>query len=935
MSLNLPGQTRICCIAWLTAALVGCSQSVQAPLDSAKLYMQKNDNKAAIIEIKNALQVDPNLAEARFLLGTALLANGDAVGAEAELRKSMELNFSMDAVVPQLAKAMVAQGRAKAVTDEFSQLQLNQTTAQAILQNELATGYAMQDQTDRSEAALAAALTADPDFGPAKLEQARKLTLQRDFDGAHALINGVIAKTPSDVEAWKLRGDIHWIAQGNGPAAVEAYRQALALKPDFLACRGALFALYLQQGDYAAAGAQLDELKKLAANHPQTQYLAALLFYQKKEYKNASDVAQVVLKLVPTHLAGLQLAGAAELKQNHLLQAQTYLSKALELRPSSYAARRLLVLTHLGLGQSAKALEILLPGLNQNNPDPALTALAGEVYLRNGNLQKAQDYFEKASAKEPGNAAKRTSLALVSLVRGAPDSALVELERISATDSGDVADLALISTLMRRNEFAKAVAAIDTLERKQPGKAIPPYLRAQVMLLMQDRKQARVQFEHASTLEADFFPATASLAALDQADHNPAGARKRLEAFLKRDPRNVQAHLALVELAAKSGAPTEQVSKLLSNAIAANPTDVNTRLVAIDFYLGKAELKSAYSAAENAAAAMPREPQILDALGRTQKANGDLNQAAATYRRLAEAMPQSAFPHLLLAQVQLAAKDKLASANSLRKALSVQPDLLEAQRSLIAIYLADKKFAQALEVAHTVQSQRTHEDLGYVFEGDIHAANGQWELATQAYRSGLSHAVTTTLAMKLQTALKAGGKHTEAERFALGWQKDHPRDAAFNFFLGDQALANRDFYTAEKQFSAVVKQQPKNAVALNNLAWVSGKLKRDNAITLAESAVALAPSQPIFLDTLATLRFENGDYIGALDLQTRALDMLPTNAALKLNLARIQIKAGRTELAQKLLAELASLGSAFGEQNEVQQLQKAMEAKAKEVALGH
>jgi putative PEP-CTERM system TPR-repeat lipoprotein len=922
-------------VAVICGTLIGCSPRAQAPLDSAKTYLQKNDNKAAIIEIKNALQADPNLPEARFLLGTTLLATGDPVGAEAELRKSMELKYSLDAVVPQLAKSMLAQGHAKAVTDEFSEMQLTQVAARASLQNELATGYAMQDQKDRSEAALAAALAADPDFGPAKLEQARKLAMRRDFDGAQALINQIIAKSPADFDAWKLRGDIYWIAQANGPAAIDAYGKAIALKPDFLACRNALFSLYLQQANYAAATAQLDEMKKLAANHPQTQFLAALLAYQKKDVKTANDLSQAVLKMMPNHIGSLQLAGATELDLNHLLQAQTYLSKALELRPALPTARRLLVLANLRLGQPAKALEVLLPALDQTPTDPTLTSLAGNVYLRNGNLQKAQEYFEKASAQEPKNASKRTSLALVHLLGGASDSAVAELHDISAADTGDTADMALISTYIRRKEYTKALSAIDALEKKQPGKALPVYLRGQVLLVMQSQKQARAEFERASSLEPTFFPAIASLAALDQADHKPADARKRLEALLAQDPRNVQALLALVGLAAQTGAPAAEISRLIGNAVAANPSDVRTRMVAIDFYLGKNDLKAASSAAENAASAMPKEPQVLDALGRTQKASGDLNQAVATYRKLVEAVPQSAYPYLRLAQVQLAVVDKQGAANSLRKALTIQPDFLEGQRALIALYLSENKYTSALEIAHLVQNQRADDDVGYIFEGDIHAASSQWNLAAQAYRTGLNHINTTTLAMKLHSALKAGAKQTEADRFALIWQKDHPRDAAFAFFLGDQALANNDFNAAEKHFAAVVSQQPNNPVALNNLAWVSAKLKRGNAIALAEKAVSLAPGQPIFLDTLATLHSDKGDYARALDLQAQALTMQPKNPALKLNLARIQVKAGKKELAQRSLSELATLGPAYAGRSEVEQLQKELTTAGAETASRH
>ncbi len=75
-------------------ALAACSgEKPEAMLASARDYMAKNDLKSAVIQVKNALQENPDLAEARYLLGLALLRGGDAVGAETELRKAMALKY--------------------------------------------------------------------------------------------------------------------------------------------------------------------------------------------------------------------------------------------------------------------------------------------------------------------------------------------------------------------------------------------------------------------------------------------------------------------------------------------------------------------------------------------------------------------------------------------------------------------------------------------------------------------------------------------------------------------------------------------------------------------------------------------------------------------------------------------------------------------------
>jgi Flp pilus assembly protein TadD len=106
-------------------------------------------------------------------------------------------------------------------------------------------------------------------------------------------------------------------------------------------------------------------------------------------------------------------------------------------------------------------------------------------------------------------------------------------------------------------------------------------------------------------------------------------------------------------------------------------------------------------------------------------------------------------------------------------------------------------------------------------------------------------------------------------------------------------------------------------MAYNNLAWVSGKLKRDGALAYAEKANALAPNQPALMDTLAMLLSEKGDYAQALALQNKILALQPQNPSFKLNLAKIHIQGGQKSLARKELEALSQLGSKFPEQSEV------------------
>ncbi|MDD2881472.1 MAG: PEP-CTERM system TPR-repeat protein PrsT [Rhodoferax sp.] len=906
------------------AMLLACSEKPEAMLSSAKDYMAKNDPKAAVIQIKNALQSNPDMPEARFMLGTALLNSGDPVGAETELRKAMDLKHPQDQVIPPLAQAMLAQGQAKKLTDELGKTELGTPAAKANLLTTMATAYAMQSKPEPAQSALSAALAADPDYAPALIMQARQKASQNDIDGALATLEKVIAKTPSSHEAWKFKGDLLHYAKTQPVEAMAAYRKAIEIKPDFLVGQAAVITMLLQQNNLADAATQMVQLKKYSPSHPQTKYLEAQLAFQKKEFLPARDLIQQVLKSTPGNVQALQLAGAVELQLNALVQAETYFSKALQAAPNLALARRALVMIYLRTGQPAKAMETLTPGLNRDTVDPELLAVAGEVYLQNGDVKKAEEFFAKASQQDPKNAKKRTSLALTHMMGGQVDSAFDELQTIAASDGGITADLALISVHLRRQEFDKALTAINALEKKQPEKPLAANLRGRTLLAKKDVAGARKSFEQALILDPTFFPAVASLAGLDMADKKPEDAKKRFQTVLAKDPKNNQALLALAEVAARTGAPKEEVTKLIGNAVAANPTEASPRLLLIDFHLRNKDIKLATSAAQEATAALPNSPELLDAQGRTQLAAGEFNQAITSYNKLASMQPMSPLPHMRLADVHMANKDKEAAAQSLRKALEIKPDLQQAQRGSIMLDVDSKNIQGALATARNMQKQAPKDAMGYVLEGDIQASQKNWDGATAAYQNGLKLVKSPELAIKTHSVLMAANKTAEADKFSASWQKDQPKDPAFLLYLGDGAIARKDFITAEKYYTAVTKLQANSAVAYNNLAWVTAKLKKDGAIAFAEKANTLAPNQPAFMDTLAVLLSDKGDYAKALELQNKAVGLQPQNPLFKLNLAKIHIKGGKKDLAKKELDELAKLGDKFVGQAEVTDLLRGL-----------
>ncbi|PYI87186.1 MAG: hypothetical protein DME26_06960 [Verrucomicrobia bacterium] len=229
----------------------------------------------------------------------------------------------------------------------------------------------------------------------------------------------------------------------------------------------------------------------------------------------------------------------------------------------------------------------------------------------------------------------------------------------------------------------------------------------------------------------------------------------------------------------------------------------------------------------------------------------------------------------------------------MKRALAITPDLVPAQRDLIMLELGAGHADEALALAQQVQKAAGHEAVGLMLVGDVEAARKRWDAAAAAYRSGLKQSNASEFAIKLHVEMQSSRQEAGAERFAASWLKDHPKDAVFLSHLGNTALSQGKFAAAESHYLAVVGLQPDNPVALNNLAWVTQRLSKPGALAYAEKATALQPNQPAFMDTLAMILGNKGELNNALEIEKKAVALQPDQPGVRLNLAKLYIKAGQ------------------------------------------
>jgi putative PEP-CTERM system TPR-repeat lipoprotein len=921
------GLVRLGVLGLAATLLMACGQpSPEKLLASAKEYLAKGEGEAAVIELKNLLQQAPNSGEARLLLGEALLQAGDVVSAEKELGRALELKQPHEKVVPPYALALLAQGKNQAVVNEVTKYKLFNPGAVATTQTALGDAYLRLGNTSRARDAYAAAIVAVPGHPRARLGEAIIVAGEGQIDDALQRIGEVIATDPKLAEAHTFRSDM-LLAKGDRAGARKALEDAVAADAKFVAARLALVRILTEDNELDAARSQLEQTRKLAPRDLRVNYYDAALALRGGELEKARQQLQQVLKFLPDHVPSLVLSASVELRAGQPALAEEHLRRAVARVPAHLPARRMLAAVQLRLGQPRQALDTLRPLVEKGMPqDPQLLLLAGETYLANGDVKQASTFFDAAAKTGKGqDVAAKTRLGQIALATGRGDEGFRELEAASELDAGQYqADLAIITGHLRRNEIDKAMAAVQTLERKQPKNPLTFQMYGVTHLAKRDVAAARRSFEKALELQANYLPAAQQLGMLDLAEKRPEDARKRFEAMIAKDGKNDQLYLALAEFQVRTGVDRKVAAETLQRGIAANPQSAAAREALINFHLGNRDAKAALAAAQDALGVMPGDPRILYAAGSAQEAAGEHNQAIESFNKLAGLQPQSPAPLLRLAALYLALKQNDKAIEALRRLQKIAPGE-QTVRKLVQVYLVAGRPDEALKEARALQQRQPKLAIGRALEGEVHLAQGKLPEAERAFRDALQlEPKADVVAIRLHGVLIAGGKTREADALARKWIAENPNDVTMRLYLGERELAARNLKASAAHYQAAIAIDANNALALNNLAWISGELNDPKALEYAERALKLAPNNAEVHDTHGMLLLKKGEVDKALAAIGQARRLAPERRDVQLHQAKALLKAGRKDEARKELEALQAVKENFAGKDEVAGLLKGL-----------
>jgi putative PEP-CTERM system TPR-repeat lipoprotein len=899
-----------------TPFLAGCNKLAKATpeehIQRAKDAQAKGDIKTSIIELKSAIQEQPNNAQARLLLGELYIKAQQGDAAEKELRKAKELGVKEESITVLLGEALLIQQEYKKVLDNIQAGSETSLLNRARILRERGDAQIGLGHLEEGCSLFQNAKEVFAAYAPAYRELAKCSISHHNYDEAKARLDAALKINAQDADTWAQLGELELI-RNNQEAAKSAFLKAHSIDRGHVRASMGLVTLYLRNGELENAATEVQAARKENPGNVLVRYNEALVSFRQGKYKQARDELQEIMHNMPNHMPSVLLSGAVAFALGSYEQANQYLSKFLGQHPGNYYAAKVLAATELKLNQPQEALQIIGKLLAAFPEDPQILALAGTAYSQTKDYLKATEYLEKAAAIEPKNATVRTGLAYAHLESGDTQQAINALESAVALDPSQVrADAMLVITHLRQKEYDKALAAAQSWQKYQPNNPLIYNLEGGAYLGKKDTASARKSFELALTVLPTYLPAAENLAKLDLIDKNPVAAKGRFERILASDKNNVGAMLNLADLAMLAGKDEEYLD-WLEKATKAKPTLLPPYRLMTAYYLRNKDTKNALSIARRAQTSNPGNPDVLDLLGATQLAIGSKADALATYNSLVNLASKSPLAHLRLASVQALMQDKQGARASLKRALGLKPDYRDAQTALVLLDEQTGSYDEALVLTRQIQQANPGIPLGAGLEGDVLMAQKQYAAAAKAYGKALEVGNSGLFAVKVYQALSVAGQTAQAENSLLSWLKKQPNDLQTRAYLGEQyGKAGRNAQAIE-QYEYVISKSPASVPILNNLAWVYAKQRDPRALATAEKAYQLAPADPVVLDTYGWILLEQGNAARAAQLLQGAAEKAPT-PTIRYHLATALLKTGDKAKARKELEQLLRTAKPFPEE---------------------
>jgi putative PEP-CTERM system TPR-repeat lipoprotein len=731
----------------LTLSAAACATDPNAQKQeffaSGDKYFNDGNFDAAVIQYRNAIEIDPRFGRARARLADAYQRQGDARRAFEEFVRAADL-LPDDAAIQVTAGTYLLAARRP--EDALARAEVALKLAPDNVQALLLRGNALAGLNSFDEAleSVEEAIQLDPSRGATYAHLGLLEMARGRRQDAEEAFKKAVALAPKVVDSHLSLGNYYW-ASGRLAEAEQAFQNALALEADNASANRAMAAFTLDTGRQAEAE---QYLKRLAATEEPAAALALVDYYLM-----LGRSQEAIARLEALTTKGRNIPGAAHrLARAHaiagdLTKAKSLVDSILRASPRDVEAQlfRSELLLREGDRDAAFAAVAAAAAADPASV-PAQFAL-GRLHSARGDNAAAQSAFAEVLRLNPRAAAAQLELSRLQLAAGQAGASLRSAEEASKSNPDSAAArVALVRSLIAAKDLDRAGRELAAVRAAYPNAAEVHTLTGTLAMQRNDAAAARASFTRAQEIAPESLEALAGLIALDLKENNAATARGRIEQRVKQ-----RATPELLLLAARTYWSLDDLSaaeRTLRQAIDAEPSMLAPYAMLGQLYMRQQKLDQARAEFDALAAKQSRPVGALTMSGIISQVQNNLPLARKRFEEALAVDGDAVIAANNLAWMHAEQGDNLDVALRLAQtAAAAAPDVPEVLDTLGWVYykkdlprLAVAQFQRAVEKAPGNASYLHHLGLAHLQAGDTGAGRAALQMALSAKPSSAAAA---------------------------------------------------------------------------------------------------------------------------------------------------------------------------------------------------
>jgi tetratricopeptide (TPR) repeat protein len=539
-------------------------------LKSGENYFKAAKYQEAVIEFRNALEVDPRLAAAHYQLGRAYLALKNPDSAYRELNESVTLDPSNSDAQLQFAALLVA-----------------------------------RRQFDQAQSVAQQVLDAQPGNVRAHTILGEKYTLAGDFPKAIQEFQKAVELEPHRVENYGALGAAY-AAAGQFSEALEAYRKATATNPGSAQAHMSLGQFYFSRGRTAEAEDEMRAAGDLDPHAPPPRLILARIYLATGRTADAEKLYTNLKTIAPKDPEAYRALGNFYASSGQREKAVEEFRSVLSSHPNDDSVRTDLVETLLDLNRIAEAEPLCQQILKANQADARGLLAQGRILFFHGKSDAAKAALEGAVKGDPNSASAHYFLGLVQESAGFPDLAKASFSRaLELKPQMALASAALSNLVVKNGNRDEALRLAENAQHANPNLPGAYLARAEAMMAKGDLRQAEAALNDALLRDPASLTALATLLKLSSQEGKVPEVLQRISGLVRQYPQNAGL-LFLQGLAYFSLKDLEKSEGSVRRALELDPKTPDAYTLLANIHLAKGASEEAKADLRAAIAAHPR-----------------------------------------------------------------------------------------------------------------------------------------------------------------------------------------------------------------------------------------------------------------------------------------------------------------------------------------